>query len=52
MFFSEDYDEEFDDPEVQGKCSIVISLMQEYRRSQKHLGVKMLQIGYVIYKVT
>ena len=43
-----------DDPELENEeyCSVVISLMQEHRRSQRHLGVKTLQIGFLIYQVT
>ena len=32
-------------------CSVVISLMQEYRRSNKRKGVKLLQTGFVIYRI-
>ncbi|KAF6041126.1 hypothetical protein EB796_000562 [Bugula neritina] len=47
----DDYDPIVDDPDSEGKCSVVIALMQEHRRSQRHLGVKTLQIGYILYKV-
>lgn len=40
-----------DDPGTEGKCSVVIAMMQEHRRSQRHLGVKTLQIGFTLYKV-
>ncbi|XP_013421779.1 calpain-A [Lingula anatina] len=46
----DDFDSSIDDLDDEGKCSVVIALMQEHRRSQRHLGVKMLQIGFVIYK--
>jgi len=48
----DDFDPIADDPDLEGKCSVVIALMQEHRRSQRHLGVKTLQIGYILYKVT
>ena len=47
----DDYDPYIDDPDAEGRCSVVIALMQEHRRSQRHLGVKTLQIGFIIYKV-
>ncbi|XP_069954172.1 calpain-A isoform X2 [Cherax quadricarinatus] len=34
----------------EGRCSILVGLMQEHRRSHRHTSVKMLQIGFVIYK--
>ena len=48
---TDDFDPIADDPDLEGKCSVVIALMQEHRRSQRHLGVKTLQIGYILYKV-
>lgn len=48
---ADDYDSYVDDPDSEGKCSVVIALMQEHRRSQRYLGVKTLQIGFIIYKV-
>ena len=49
--FADDFDPVTDDPENEGKCSVVIALMQEHRRSQRNMGVKMLQIGFIIYQV-
>ncbi|XP_066301939.1 calpain-A-like [Branchiostoma lanceolatum] len=46
----DDYDPEIDPPEDQGKCKVVVALMQEHRRSQRHLGVRNLQIGIHVYK--
>ena len=40
-----------DDPETEGKCSVVIALMQEHRRSRKKVKVKALQIGFILYQV-
>ncbi|XP_067932406.1 calpain-A-like [Watersipora subatra] len=48
----DDFDPLVDDPDARGKCSVVIALMQEHRRSQRHLGVKTLQIGFILYQVT
>ncbi|XP_064097877.1 calpain-A-like isoform X1 [Macrobrachium nipponense] len=39
-----------DDDENEGRCSVLIGLLQEHRRSLRSLGVKMIQIGFVIYK--
>lgn len=50
--FVDDFDPKTDDPDVEGKCSVVLALMQEHRRSQRHLGVKTLQIGFILYKVS
>lgn len=52
MLSTDDFDPIVDDPDSEGKCSVVIALMQEHRRSQRHLGVKTLQIGYILYKVS
>ena len=38
-----------DDPETEGKCSVVIALMQEHRRLREK--VKALQIGFILYQV-
>ena len=40
-----------DDPENEGKCSVVIALLQMQRRSQRYVGVKTLQIGFILYQV-
>lgn len=34
-----------------GKCSIIIAVMQEYRRSKKNLAPKRQQIGFRVYEV-
>ncbi|CAG0885337.1 unnamed protein product [Darwinula stevensoni] len=39
-----------DDYDPNGECSVLVSLMQEYRRQQRSLGVKMLQIGFMVYE--
>ncbi|XP_052797971.1 calpain-A-like [Mya arenaria] len=44
------FDEETDDPELEGMCSVVISLMQKPRTSNSFKS-KHLQIGFMIYKV-
>ncbi|XP_042211063.1 LOW QUALITY PROTEIN: calpain-A-like [Homarus americanus] len=31
-------------------CSVLVGVMQEHRRSHRHLGVKMQQIGVVLYR--
>lgn len=48
---ADDFDPVTDDPENEGQCSVVIALMQEHRRSRRNEGVKMLQIGFIIYQV-
>ena len=48
----DDFDPVTDAPENEGRCSVVIALMQEHRRSRRNVGVKMLQIGFVIYQVS
>lgn len=35
----------------QDTCSVVISLMQEYRRTEKNFGQGILSIGFAIYKL-
>ncbi|KAK3083695.1 hypothetical protein FSP39_001566 [Pinctada imbricata] len=46
----DDFDPYKDDPESEGMCSIVISLMQEHRQSKRNVKVKKLQIGFFLYK--
>ncbi|CAG0890828.1 unnamed protein product [Cyprideis torosa] len=41
---------EADDTDRDGLCSVLISLMQEYRRSERYKGVKLQQIGFLIYR--
>lgn len=40
-----------DDDDDDGKCSVLLALMQKDRRSQRHLGVADLCIGFSVYKV-
>ena len=40
-----------EDADGDGKCSVLIALMQKHRRQQKKLGVRDLCIGYAVYKV-
>ncbi|KAK3859138.1 hypothetical protein Pcinc_034716 [Petrolisthes cinctipes] len=47
----DDYPSDFNNGD-EDRCSVLVALMQEHRRSKKHFGVKMLQIGFVIYKTT
>ena len=42
---------EGDDDDDDGKCSVLLALMQKDRRSQRHLGVADLCIGFSVYKV-
>ena len=49
FFVSDDPHEHDDHPET---CSVIVGLMQEHRRSQRHVGLKMLQIAFLMYRVT
>ena len=42
----------YEDADGDGKCSVLIALMQKHRRQQKKLGVRDLCIGYAVYKVS
>uniref|UniRef100_A0A1A9ZRB7 Calpain catalytic domain-containing protein n=1 Tax=Glossina pallidipes TaxID=7398 RepID=A0A1A9ZRB7_GLOPL len=44
----EDPDEEDDD----GKCTVLVALMQKNRRSKRNLGMECLTIGFAIYHLT
>ncbi|XP_077996188.1 calpain-B-like [Glandiceps talaboti] len=46
----DDWDPNEDDIVEKGKCSVVITLMQEYRRKHRQLATKYHQIGFIIYK--
>ncbi|ELT98268.1 hypothetical protein CAPTEDRAFT_97820 [Capitella teleta] len=48
----DDFDPMTDDPVNEGKCSVVIALMQEHRRSHRRVGVKTLQIGFILYQTS
>lgn len=51
VWFTDDFDPQKDDPDLEGLCSIVISLMQEHRQSTRNVKVKKLQIGFFLYRV-
>ncbi|XP_071538694.1 calpain-A-like isoform X2 [Panulirus ornatus] len=38
------------DEESEGTSSVLVAVMQEHRRSHRNMGVKMLQIGLVLYR--
>ena len=40
-----------EDADGDGKCSVLVALMQKHRRKQKKMGVQDLCIGYSLYKV-
>lgn len=40
-----------DDINNDGKCTMIVSLMQSERRKQKRVGGQNLTIGFAIYKV-
>lgn len=44
----EDPDEDDDD----GKCTVIVALMQKNRRSRRNMGSDCLTIGFAIYAVT
>ena len=41
-----------EDDDGDGKCSVLVALMQKHRRKQKKMGVQELCIGFSIYKVS
>lgn len=47
----DDFDPDRDDPEEEGKCSVVLGLMQEYRRLGKSQGLENLYLGVQMFKV-
>lgn len=47
----DDVNNDSDVPIEKGKCSILLGLMQEHRRSEKNKPLAMLPIGVFIYKV-
>jgi hypothetical protein len=49
--FSDEFNIETDDAESEGKCNIVISLMQDLAQKSRRIKPKSLQIGFAIYKV-
>lgn len=46
---ADDFNPLTDDPESEGKCSVVIALMQDHRCSKRNIRVKTLQIGFMLY---
>jgi len=50
--FTDDFDPLTDDPEIEGRCSVVIALMQEHRQlAREDCNMKHLQIGFILYQV-
>lgn len=41
-----------EDADGDGKCSVLVALMQKHRRKQRKMGVQDLCIGFSIYKVS
>nr|CAB3227594.1 calpain-A-like [Phallusia mammillata] len=48
----DDFDPVEDEPEEEGKCSIVLGLMQEYRRVARSKGVENLYLSVNIFRVS
>lgn len=44
--------EEPDEDDDDGKCTVVIALMQKNRRSRRNLGIDCLTIGFAVYRLT
>ena len=40
-----------DEGDDDGKCTVIVALMQKNRRAQRKLGVECLTIGFAIYHV-
>ena len=49
--FTDDFNQDTDDAESEGKSNILISLMQQHRKVKRNTKVKSLQIGFFVYKV-
>ena len=48
---ADEFNIDTDDAESEGKCNIVISLMQDLHQVSRRTKPKSLQIGFAIYKV-
>uniref|UniRef100_A0A8D8CSH3 Calpain-A n=1 Tax=Culex pipiens TaxID=7175 RepID=A0A8D8CSH3_CULPI len=44
--------EDPDEDDDEGKCTVIIALMQKNRRSRRNMGVDCLTIGFAVYRVT
>ncbi|XP_058465599.1 calpain-B-like isoform X2 [Malaya genurostris] len=44
--------EDPDDDDDEGKCTVIIALMQKNRRSRRNMGVDCLTIGFAVYRVS
>lgn len=42
---------EVDEDDEEGKCTLIVALMQKHRRSKRNAGVDLLTIGFAIYHV-
>ena len=51
IFFSDDFDPWRDPAIKHGKCSVVIALMQQYRRTRQNIKPAREKIGFTVYKV-
>lgn len=43
---------ETDDEENDGKCTVIVALMQKNRRSKRRMGLEELSVGFVLYYVS
>lgn len=41
-----------DDNDDDGKCTLIVALMQKNRRAQRNMGMDVLTIGFAIYHVS
>ncbi|XP_062558498.1 calpain-A-like isoform X3 [Armigeres subalbatus] len=44
--------EDPDEDDDEGKCTVIIALMQKNRRSRRNMGVDCLTIGFAVYRLT
>lgn len=44
--------EEPDEEDDEGKCTVIVALMQKNRRSRRNLGMECLTIGFAVYHVS
>jgi len=51
MFVSDNFNPAEDNPNEEGKCSVIVGLMQEYRRVGRSSGMENLYLAFNVFKV-
>lgn len=51
IYLADDFDSSMDDSESEGRCNVVIALMQQHRKPKRNMKIPNYQIGFFVYEV-